>query len=288
MSALFRSIQAALAAIAVVSAQGAIAAPALNPLSTAAQAVGDGLSATWVQVRDDARFSSQPWAEPGQAPMPIGSYGWGDGIWGTVDVPYLQGLADGDPRIVGRVSGTSAISFANATYNDLAAGGAYGTWGYDYARTLAPIIGLTGQQTNYAASFTGYIYIAAAGLYDFGLFADDGFVFSLSGSDGEYSVAHSTHAGSTNGRDYYTLSGANGDSAVELAIGYYGVSLDYYNRLEAGVIDLAWWQPGSEAWHSIGTDNLFDQLPVSSVPEPSVPAMIGVGGLVMLLRRRRM
>lgn len=292
------SIRIAVAVLALASAPASSAALSLDPLSAAPQSSGGGVSATWVQVRDDAHFSTQPWAEAGGPALPIGSYAWGDGIWGTGDVNVLMGLPAGDPMLVGRVGGLSAISFANTVYNGLAGSGSYGSWGYDYARPLAPIVAQTGQQTNYAARFSGYLYVAEAGLYDFGLFSDDGFVFSLSGNDGAYAVAHTTHAGSTSGRDYYTLSGANGNAAIELDKGYYGLSLDYYNRLEAGVIDLAWWQPGTDGWRSIEADRLFDRLPQGgsaavppaavSVPEPGVLSLIGlVGVAAAMLRRRR-
>lgn len=269
-----------------LASTAALAAPlALSPHTVGSPAVGSGLMSEWVQVRDDYRFSTQPWSEGGAPAQDIGNYSWGTGIWGVRDVAHVRALPADDPNVVARHSGISAtVSFANTIYNEVVASGAYGSWGHDYVRDLAPVLTEGGQQTNYAASFWGYVYVPVAGLYDFGLFIDDAFSFSLIGAEGlAYTVSHDTVAGSL-GRDYYTLSGESGD-LFDLAVGYYGLSLDYFNRLEAGVLDLAWRTPGSESWTGIPTSNLFPDIPVAAVPEPGVLALLGLGGL-MLLRRR--
>ncbi len=272
-------------------AQPAAATLMLDPLSSAGYVTGGGLAATWSQVRDDYRFSQQPWLEPGQSAQAIGNFNWGTGIWGTVDIEHVQNLAPTDPALLGRVSTVSAVSFANQTYNELAGNGGYGTWGYDYSRPLAPIVAQTGVQTNYAASFGGYVYIADAGLYDFGLFADDGFTFALTGANGVLGVNRETLAGSSTGRDHYTLSGANGNSAISLGSGYYGIQIDYFNRLESGVIDLALWGPQDQDWRSISADWLFVDIPASTnvVSEPGMLALLAFGliGVGSSQRRRQ-
>ncbi|MFT3759590.1 PEP-CTERM sorting domain-containing protein [Thauera sp.] len=275
-------------AFGICAAQSASAAPMLNPASTAPYAQGSGLSATWTQVRDDYRFSQQPWREPGSAERPIGSYGWGTGVWSTRDIRHVQSLADDDANVVSRVRGTSAVSFANSIYNEKAANGSYGTWGHDYTRPLVPIVEQTGQQTNYVGSFTGYIYIAEGGLYDFSLFVDDGFTFSLFGSDGErLGMERETLAGSTEGRDYFALSDAYGGERIQLGSGYYGIHIDYFNRLEAGVIDLAMKGPSDDDWRGISSDQLFTSIP-GQVPEPGTLALLTLGFIGFGASRKRM
>jgi len=246
----------------------------LIPVSTAPYVTGGGLSATWSQVRDDYRFSQQMWTEAGSDPAAIGTFGWGTGIWGTVDIAHVQSLPNDSAALIGRVNDTSAVNFANLTYNMLIGDGALGHWEYDRQRPLAPIVQQTGSQTNYAASFAGFLYIPEAGTYDFSLFVDDGFVFSLMGANGMLGMERETLAGSANGRDLFALSASNGNTTVMMGSGYYGIEIDYFNRLEAGVIDLALWGPQDQGWRSISTDWLFTELPRNAIPEPGTLALV--------------
>lgn len=246
----------------------------LIPVSTAPYVTGGGLSATWSQVRDDYRFSQQMWTEAGSDPAAIGTFGWGTGIWGTVDIAHVQSLPNDSAALIGRVNDTSAVNFANLTYNMLIGDGALGHWEYDRQRPLAPIVQQTGSQTNYAASFAGFLYIPEAGAYDFSLFVDDGFVFSLMGANGMLGMERETLAGSANGRDLFALSASNGNTTVMMGSGYYGIEIDYFNRLEAGVIDLALWGPQDQGWRSISTDWLFTELPRNAIPEPGTLALV--------------
>ena len=142
-------------------------------------------------------------------------------------------------------------------------------------------------ETNYAATFSGYLYVEQAGSYDFGVFADDGFRFGLFGAGNQsLGMAHASVAGST-GRDSFTLQSFNSLSAIHLDRGYYGLSLDYFNRLEAGVIELAWTRTDTaSAWTTIGNGNLS---PTAPVPEPQTYAMLLLGSLMIasIVRRRR-
>jgi len=264
---------------ALLASSAVIAAPMLDPYVTVAPGSGDGLNVDWVQVADDWHFSS--YVYEGET---IGSTAWGSGFWAVGDIATAFGLADGDPNLVGRSSAVSStLSYANTIYNDL-----WGTgsgWDKDYLRTVAPVVADSGQQTNYAASITGYIYISQPGLYDFGLFVDDAFSLALIGAGGTLGVTRETFIGSS-GRDFYTLSGATGGS-VELGVGFYGVQLDYFNRLEAGVLELGWWQPGDETWHAIDGSLLYSALPSSPVPEPSALLLVLLGGGALAATRRR-
>jgi len=171
--------------------------------------------------------------------------------------------------------------------------GAYGTWGADYQRPLSPFqspntcsSGSTGcsSETNYAATFDGYLYVSHAGNYDFGVFSDDGFAFQLTGADGHLGMGLPSVAGSS-GRVSYSLQTFNGLSALHLEQGYYGISLDYFNRLEAGVIELGWSGPATATtWTTIGSEVLH---PATPVPEPETCAMLLLGMLVVGRAARR-
>jgi hypothetical protein len=275
---LFRPLVASLLGGLLASAP-ASATPMLDPYVSIAPGSGDGLNIDWVQVADDWHFSN--YVYNGQT---IGSTAWGSGFWAVDDIATAFGLADGDANLVARSSGVSSgLSYANAIYNDLWGSGS--GWDKDYLRTVAPVVADSGQQTNYAASITGYIYIAQPGRYDFGLFVDDAFSLSLIGAGGTLGVTRETFIGSS-GRDFYTLSGANGGS-IELGVGFYGLQLDYFNRLEAGVLELGWWQPGDETWHPIDGNLLYSTLPASQVPEPSPLLLLMLGGGVLAASRRR-
>lgn len=257
------------------------AAIVLDPLAGVGGLASGVLDVTWLWVDDEARFSTQLWLEPGEdAPREIGSFGWGTGIWATSDLALLKD--PGHPAILGSASGKTGVNFANQIYNDHVASGAYGGWGWDLQRPLAGAVTASGQQTNYAGFMSGYLYVPRAGLYDFGAFVDDGFTFMLYGLGGESAgFSRGTMAGTTSGRDFVQMSDRLGDGLM-LGKGFYALSIDYFNRLEAGVMDLRWLTPGNGDWVSINNDNLFH-----AVPEPGMLALLGIAG-IGLMRRRRM
>lgn len=279
-------ILAALATAGLLYCGSASAAPLLDPYAARPEGVGGGLNTEWVQVADDWHFSN--YVYQGER---IGDTGWGSGFWGVGDIPAAFALADGDPNLVARAGGVSAqLSYANDLYNST--WGSASGWDKDHVREVAPVVATSGQQTNYAARFSGYLYIAEAGLYDFGIFVDDAFSFSLIGAGGSaLSVGRDTFIGAS-GRDFYTLSGANG-GGVALDVGYYALQLDYFNRLEAGVLDLGWWLPGDARWQSIDGAQLYAALPPvtleqgGAVPEPSSVLLLLLGAGLLAWHRGR-
>lgn len=281
----------------LLSSAAAASTVSLTPLSTASAPGGGaagGLSGTWYKVQNDAHFSTQVYTDENGTTQAIGAYGWGTGIWSTGDI---AGIASGsNPYVTKTATSTGKVSYANNIYNNTEATGAYGSWGEDYTRALAPIVGgqnncplqseaeslaQCGGEFNYAAVFSGFLYVGEAGVYDFGVFADDGFSFTLTGLNDSLSMEYSTVAGSS-GRGLYELLAMNGITELYLAQGYYGIDLSYFNRLEAGVIDLGWRGPGATAWTTIDEGNLYN-----AVPEPASLALFGAALAGLWGMRRR-
>lgn len=270
--------------------QAHAAAVKLDPLfltSPVAVASG-GLAGTWYKVQNDAQFSEAQWEG-----STIKNSSWGTGIWAMSDVNTIAanpslGYVTSSAKSVG------AVSYANNIYNNTFSSGAYGTWGTDYSRALNPIVGASNacdtdsqldascsKEQNYLAIFTGYLYVAQQGFYDFGVFADDIFNFSLTGLNGMYGMSKDAVAGSPGRTLDYLLAKNNFDS-LELSQGFYGVGLSYANRLEAGVVDLGWKGPGNTEWRTINESDLFNK-----VPEPSTYALLALGLIGLWVSRKR-
>ena len=268
------------------------AIPTLDPLKlgSAPTGTGAGLAGTWYKVENNAHFSNYSYTETDPTSSRFGqtdaikNFSWGSGLWAATDIADIA--AGKNPYVTATANTLGSISYSNNIYNNTVNSGGYGNpWAPDYNRTLTPIVGGTNScnmatkdgaacagEQNYAAIFTGYIYVATAGVYDFGVFADDGFLFNLLGANSSsLGMGHNSVAGSS-GRDMYSLAEENGSTGVNLGVGYYGIDLSYFNREEAGVIDLGWRGPGATAWSVIDNDVLYN-----NVPEPSSIALIGMG-----------
>ena len=283
-------ISCALFAAGVVLTNPVQAAEArLDPLATGSAPgsnMSGGLAGQWYQIDGSLRFSD--FVYEGQA---IKEYGWGTGIWAVGDIAAIM---SGSIPAVATAQTVGAVNYANNIYNNTLQSGAYGTWAEDRVRPLTPFQvanSCTAQsdgcasETNYAATFSGYLYVEEAGSYDFGVFADDGFSFGLLGAGNQsLGMEYASVAGST-GRESFTLQSFNSLSAIHLDQGYYGLSLAYFNRLEAGVIELAWTRTDTaSAWTTIGSGNLS---PTTPVPEPQTYAMLLAGALVVASITRR-
>jgi len=262
-----------LAAVAFTSASQA--AVVLAPQHGGSFATGTGASATFLQIRGSWQGSTVLWDEDSRSfgtGEPIGSFAWGTGLWGRADFDAVQEayLTSGCAGFVTNCwTGLApVINFGNRTYN-----AAYdASWGS--AQPLPDPIG----EENWTAHFTGFIRIAEAGEYNFSVLNDDGFFLRLIGAGG---------ASLDIGRDFLNPRDRNGfDENLQLSPGLYGFELGMWNRLEAGVVDLRWLRPGSDAWTLVPTEHL---LPAGSVPAPGTLALAGATlALLGATRRRRL
>jgi hypothetical protein len=222
---------------------------------------GDGANSYWVQVSDDWRGNLK------------GGEGWGTGIWGLSDHAQVMGLANNDPFVVQTLATrVDQINFGDQRFIN--------EWGTSWSTPLiAPIFNnAQGEnQDNWASSFWGYIAITTPGAYNFDVLFDDGFRFSLFGSGGN---SLSILKDGLNARERLGFS-----EDLQLSAGLYGFQLDAYERLEAGVVQLAWYTPGADDWALVPQAHLF----TSPIPEPSVTLLMlaGLAAFGLGIRRRR-
>lgn len=220
---------------------------------------GDGANSRWVQVADDWRGSLH------------GDQSWGTGIWGLSDHAQVMGLAGNNPSVVQTLTTRVAqINFADQRFIN--------EWGTSWSTPqLAPIFDNHAGETqdNWASSFWGYVAITTPGAYNFGVLFDDGFRFSLFGAGGS---SQSILVDGLNPRNRLGFS-----ENLQLTSGLYGFQLDAYERLEAGVVQLAWYTPGANDWALVPQSNLF----ASPIPEPSVLMLMLAGLAAIGLGTRR-
>lgn len=279
-----RTVALRLLAFALLAATGAGAAAApvaLAPQYAGQFAAGNGANASFVQIDSTWRGSNVLWDEANGvfgSGLAIGSFTWGTGLWGRSDWQTVQQTTTGAggvgaPRIQNHWTGTvDTINHANALYNSTYAQ----QWG---AASLLPFFDASGApdaQENWTAHFTGFIRVAEGGYYDFSVLNDDGFFLSIFGAGG-------THV--ETGRDFLNPRERNGfGETLLLSEGLYGFELGMWNRLEAGVVDLRWQQPGSTGWTLVPVTSL---LPVSAVPEAPALLLAALGLACVLPASRR-
>ncbi|MCA1926701.1 MAG: PEP-CTERM sorting domain-containing protein [Thiobacillus sp.] len=240
----------------------ALASPAsIQPLIAGSFAAGDGVNSQWVQVAADWRGTIH------------GSQSWGTGLWGLADAEAALSLPSGAPGVVQVYSGVLGnIQWADQRYLDTWAP----TWG---AQSLVPFFHPDPDeyQDNYAVRFTGYVAVPTSGFYNFGVLYDDGFRFSLSGQGATLSLLQD----GLNPRDRLGF-----DNDLLLDAGLYGFELVAWERLESGVVQLAWTQDGG-AWATVPQTYLY----TTPVPEPATALnlLAGLGALAAFRRfaRRR-
>lgn len=218
---------------------------------------GDGANSRWVQVVDG-------WRGP-----TYGSETWGTGIWSLADQALVLGLESGNPDVIQVYTApVPQINFGDQRFIN--------EWGTSWSTPqLAPIFNNTvGEyQDNWGSRFWGYIAITTPGAYNFGILYDDGFQFALHGAGGN---SLGLHRDGLNSRDRLGF-----DEDLHLTEGLYAYSLDAYERLEAGVVQLAWWKPGANDWALLPREHLFTR----AVAEPATTLLIAIGLAALGWRR---
>lgn len=263
-----RRLAAALA-LAVVGA-GTQAAPlVLDPLLAGAQPAGQGVDARFIKVDDNWHASSVLWNEATQqygSGSAVGGFPWGSGLWGIADWQTANGASPPAGMVTGQWTGrVGAISFGDEHYNTQ-----HGpTWG---VVGLAPLFTPGASQDNWTSFFSGYIRIAEAGLYNFSVLHDDGFFFTLGGLAQTLAIDNDF----LNPRDRVGFA-----NDLLLGVGLYAFTLGAYDRIEAGVVELAWARDGGD-WTPVPTQNLVAQ----PVPVPASSWLLA-GGLLALGATRR-
>lgn len=272
MSSRFASFS--IAALLAASSVAAAAPVTLDPTLAGAWAGGSGAHAEFVAIDSAWRGSSVHWSEsegkysttPAEGFQPIGSFSWGTGIWGLSDWAQVQ---SGGVASLASWSGTVArIDQANQQYRD--------AWGSSDWGDVSPMPDAIPAE-NWTALYTGYLRITDAGLYNFGVLYDDGFFLRIHGADGQFVEISSDFILTARDRVGF-------DEDLLLSEGLYRFELGAYNRLQAGVVQLAW-QRGEGAWETVPTEHLVTDP--TRIPLPGTLAMIALGGVGFVASRKR-
>lgn len=275
-----RRLLAAAAAF-LALAQPAAAAYVFAPQYAGGFAAGAGVDAEFYRIRNDWRGSTVVWKDPN----PIGTYGYGTGLWGEADWRAVQQAAVGQPGtladtdIVQRFAGLqTTINHGNSIYNQCYSS----TWGeaalvpfflpVAFAGRCDPDAGDPSQQ-NWTARYSGFIRISEPGVYNFSVLHDDGFFLRLVGAD-----ERGADTELVIGRNFLNPRDRIGfGENLSLDEGLYGFELGAWNRLGAGIVDLRWSRGCASAavvdcaWELLPTANL---LSASQVPEPPAAALV--------------
>lgn len=281
-----RSAAAALAIAAIGSAAAsAHAAIVLDPLMAGQYAAGTGANAVFHRIDGSWQGSTVYWNEgtqsysnnPGPGYVQIGTQGWGTGIWGLADWAAVN--APGSSLPVQSWSGAvSTIDHGDARYRSLVENGQYTGWGLTGALPAGLFPSGDAEQDNWTARYTGYLRITDAGLYNFGVLYDDGFFLRIWG-EGDTLLEISSDFLSPRDRLGF-------DEDLALGTGLYRFELGAYDRLEAGVVNLAWKQ-GDGDWQTVPTYALVIDPIAAAVPLPGTVGLLLAGFTGFAAARRK-
>ncbi len=265
---LVRTAAALLLTVAALTAPHA--AVVFDPLLAGQYAAGNGVNATFRRIDGAWTGTSVYWKEgtggapgqysnaPGNGFQRIGTYAWGTGLWGLADWAAVN--APGSTLPVQSWSGRVAtidhadIEYVNAGYA--------ATWGAVGALPAELFAGTTGAQDNWTAYYAGYLRIVDPGLYNFAVLYDDGFFLRIYGADGTELELSSDFLSPRNRLGFA--------DDLQLSSGLYRFELGAYDRLEAGVVSLAWMNRGE--WITIPREYLVsDPVPI---PAPATAGLL--------------
>ncbi len=282
-----KAVAAAALAVLGAAATAAHAAVALDPLLAGQYAAGTGANAVFNRIDGSWQGSTVYWNTatqtysntPGAGYVQIGTQGWGTGVWGLQDWATVN--TPGSGAITNSWSGVVAtIDHGDAHYRNLVQNGLYSGWGMTGALPTGLFPGDDPDQDNWTAHYSGYLRITEAGLYNFGVLYDDGFFLRIWGADGSAPIEISKDF--LNPRDRLGF-----DEDLALGTGLYRFELGAYDRLEAGVVNLAWHR-GDGEWSTVPTENLVtNPLLVAAVPLPGSAALLLAGITGFAAARRK-
>jgi hypothetical protein len=261
------------------------AAIALDPLLAGQYAAGSGANAVFHRIDSAWTGTSVYWKEPPASGAPgtysntagdgftrIGDHSWGTGLWGLADWRAIN--APGSALPLQSWSGVLAtIDQGDALYASNPFGAAL--WG---AAGPLPFTGSDDVQNNWTAHYTGYLRISDPGAYNFGVLYDDGFFLRIWGADASPLEISS---------DFLSPRDRLGfDQDLLLGTGLYRFELGAYDRIEAGVVNLAWKQ-GSGGWQTVPTEHLVRDPIAISAPGTAAVLIAGLGAFTAFRRRKR-
>lgn len=261
------------------------AAIALDPLLPGQYAAGSGANAVFHRIDGSWTGTSVHWREPSEAGAPgtysntggdgfarIGDHSWGTGLWGLADWRAVN--APGSTLPLETWSGVLAsINQGDALYASNPFGAAL--WG---AADPLPFAGTGGAQDNWTAHFTGYLRITDPGAYNFGVLYDDGFFLRIWGA-GASPLEISSDFLSPRERLGF-------EQDLLLGTGLYRFELGAYDRIEAGVVNLAWKQ-GDGGWLTVPTEHLVSDPTAISAPGTAGVLLAGLAAFTALRNRKR-
>jgi hypothetical protein len=252
---------------------------------------GTGALASFFMINDNWRGSTVAWNEttrsygtdvsaPGFAP--IGSFGWGTGLWGRADWNTINQAGTTAPIVASVNTLAPSIVFGDTCYGQNPTLGVGAGLPFAGSATPSACPGAAGpvafNANNWTSRFTGFIRVTDPGAYNFSVGSDDGFFFDLYGAGGTKLSM---------GRDF--LNARTRDSFSQnlvLSQGLYQFELGAWDRLEAGFVDLRWKLPGATDYTLIPAQNLVASAS-SSVDLPGTLALGAAAGFFGWAARRR-
>ena len=164
----------------------------------------------------------------------VSGWGAGDGLSGKYYKKGSSSYADYP------ISGTPNLTRTDSTV--------YFDWGYGN-----PGIG---QDDNYQASWTGYVYIPTAGTWRFYTDSDDGVKLSVNST--QLVNNWSDHAPAEN------------SGTLTLSQGYYPITMEFYEHGGGAVAKLSWSGPGVSSKTMIPQNNLYTSISSFSISNASI------------------
>ena len=262
----------------------------VSPFIAGPSDAGTGVNASFLMIDSNWRGSTVAWNEStrqygtdlsASGFAPIGSFGWGTGLWGRADWNTINQTGSTAPIISTVNTFAPSIMFGDTCYNQNP------TFGF----APVPINGMAAptacpgaaaavpfNANNWTSRFNGFIRVTTPGAYNFSVGSDDGFFFDLYGGGGTKLSMGRDFLNSRTRQDF--------SQSLVLSEGLYQFELGAWDRLEAGFVDLRWKLPGATDYTLIPAQNLVSSAS-SAVDLPGTLALGAAAGFFGWAARRR-